>query len=243
MSGFVELRNISKNYAGQRVIAGMNLSVAHGEFVTVLGPSGCGKTTLLSLLARIEAPSAGEIRYGQEKCFRARMMFQEYGLFPWRTCLENVVLGMAGSRSDELEKKKKALEWLAVVSLTGHEGKYPKELSGGMKQRVALAQALASEAKMILMDEPFGALDSLMREALQNLVMDIWRKFSKTVVFVTHNVREAVFLGNRVLVMGRNGEIVLDRKTPVVESRVDDRLIELEKEVRASFRIFLGEGK
>jgi NitT/TauT family transport system ATP-binding protein len=226
----IELQKISKSFNGHPVIENLDLHIDYGQFVTLLGASGCGKTTLLHLTAGIQLPDAGEIRHHEMR--PVRMMFQEYGLFPWHDCLHNVLLGMNRMSLPPNEKIARAGEWLKTVGLADHRHKYPKELSGGMKQRVALAQVLATESPVILMDEPFGALDSLMRENLQNLVIDIWQKLEKTVVFVTHNVREAAFLGNRVIMLGDRGRVLLDRPSPVTDNRIDTAVIELEREIR-----------
>ncbi len=153
MKSVIELRKVVHSYDDQTIIKELNLSIPTGSFTTLLGPSGCGKTTLLKLMSQLEQPTSGEVWVSPD-VKDIRMMFQEYALFPWRTCFENVMLGLNCLSISKTEKEDKARHWLEVVGLLGHENKYPKELSGGMKQRVALAQALAAEAKVILMDEP-----------------------------------------------------------------------------------------
>lgn len=233
----IELVNVKVAFGSRTVFADLNLTVEDGEFVTVLGPSGCGKTTLLNLLGGFERPTSGSLRIGpplpQAAPPRVGMVFQEYAVFPWHTALGNVVLGLKHTRGSAKQREERASVLLEQVGLAGHERAFPKALSGGMKQRVAIARTLAIDPAIILMDEPFGALDSYMREQLQDLILTLWRDLGKTIIFVTHNVREAVFLGNRVIVFNEPGRIIYDSGTPVTRDRTDERVIAQEKEIRA----------
>ncbi|NJN39994.1 MAG: ABC transporter ATP-binding protein [Gammaproteobacteria bacterium] len=184
----------------------VSLSMAQSEFVCIVGPSGCGKTTLLNIIAGFLAPVAGEIRiggqavngYGQDR----GIVFQDFAqLFPWRTALGNVTFGLEMKGVPKEEREAIALEQLKLVKLEKFAHSYPHHLSGGMQQRVAIARALAYNPAVLLMDEPFAALDALTRDDMQRLLADVWRETRKTVIYVTHNVAEAVFLADRVIVM------------------------------------------
>jgi NitT/TauT family transport system ATP-binding protein len=183
---------------------GIDLEVADGEIVSLLGPSGCGKSTLLFTIAGLEEPTTGRVVcYGEpvEKPGRARtVMFQEYALFPWRTVLGNVTIALEG-RPEVRDAVGEARAALSLVGLTGFENAYPHQLSGGMKQRTALARCLAMRPRVLLMDEPFAAVDSQTREALQDELLRIWAETRMTVVFVTHSLEEAIYLAQRVVVM------------------------------------------
>jgi NitT/TauT family transport system ATP-binding protein len=183
----------------------MSLTVDDGEFVCLVGPSGCGKTTLLNLIAGLERPDEGEVRV-HGKAVRAPgpdrgVMFQDAALFPWLSVAENVAFGMKELRLCRAERETRAKKYLDLVKMSGFAKAWVHELSGGMKQRVALARALALEPDILLMDEPFGALDPKSRDALQAEIVDIWDKTQKTIVFVTHDMAEAVRLGSRVIVL------------------------------------------
>jgi len=195
------IEHVSKSFAGpagqQLVLDDITLDVAPGEFVTLLGASGCGKSTLLNLVAGLDAPSAGSISTNG----RPALMFQEHALFPWLTAGKNIELALRLRGVAKTERREKAEELLELVRLKGAYGKRVHELSGGMRQRVALARALAQDSQLLLMDEPFAALDAMTRDAMQRLLAEVWRETRKTVVYVTHNVAEAVYLADRVLVM------------------------------------------
>jgi NitT/TauT family transport system ATP-binding protein len=204
-------------------LADVDLEVAPGEFVVVLGPSGCGKSTLLHLIAGLEVPTAGEMRsYGQPITAPAperSLIFQDPSLFPWLTVWQNVTFGLAlkGARSDE--RRSVAHEMLATVGLRDAADKRPQELSGGMRQRVAVARALAMRPKMLLMDEPFAALDVQTRAKMQGFLVDVWRESAASVLFVTHHIDEALALADRVVVLtarpGRiKATIPIDRPRP-----------------------------
>ena len=185
----------------------MSLDVAPGEFVCLLGASGCGKSTLLNLVAGLDSVSGGEI----EVEGRTSLMFQEAALFPWLTAGGNVELALRLDGVGKAQRKERARELLASVHLEGFADKRPHELSGGMRQRVALARALAQQVDVLLMDEPFGALDAMTRDILHDEIERIWREQGLTVLFVTHNVREAVRLGDRVVLLSsRPGRVIAE---------------------------------
>ncbi|SEF00450.1 NitT/TauT family transport system ATP-binding protein [Arthrobacter alpinus] len=187
------------------VLDDFNLDVRAGEFLTIVGPSGSGKTTLLDLLAGLTRPAAGQVLVdgkevtgpGQDRA----VVFQQYALFPWRTAATNVSIGLEGSGLNRRQRAAKANDYLDLVGLTGFAERYPHELSGGMKQRVAIARSLAYEPDILLMDEPFAALDAQTREQLQDELLRIWQETGKTIIFITHGIDEAVYLGQRVAVL------------------------------------------
>jgi NitT/TauT family transport system ATP-binding protein len=195
---------------------GTSLDIAEGEFLVVAGPSGCGKSTLLDLLGGLSRPTAGRILLDGEEitgpALDRGIVFQQYALFPWRTALRNVEFGLEAKGLSRRERTAVARSHLDLVGLTGFEDRYPHELSGGMKQRVAIARSLAYDPDVLLMDEPFAALDAQTRDSLQDELLRIWKRTGKTVVFITHGIDEAVYLGQRVAVMtsrpGRIKEIV-----------------------------------
>ncbi len=193
----------------------MSLAVKDGEFVCLVGPSGCGKTTLLNLIAGLERPDEGEVRVGGTPVRGPGpdrgVMFQDAALFPWLSVAENVAFGMKELRLPRREREARAQKYLGLVKMSDFARAWVHELSGGMKQRVALARALALEPNILLMDEPFGALDPKSRGALQAELVDIWQKTRKTIVFVTHDMAEAVRLGSRVLVLrARPARVAVD---------------------------------
>ena len=206
----IEVRRVGKRFQSTTrgvtaALRDMSLTVDDGEFVCLVGPSGCGKTTLLNLIAGLERPDDGEVLVGG-KPVRAPgtdrgVMFQDAALFPWLSVAENVKFGMKELRVDRDEREARAKKYLDLVKMSGFAKAWVHELSGGMKQRVALARALALEPDILLMDEPFGALDPKSRDALQAEIVDIWEKTHKTIVFVTHDMAEAVRLGSRVIVL------------------------------------------
>ena len=223
----VQARDVSKTYVSKRgepvhALDHVSLETAPGEFVSVLGPSGCGKSTVLMLVAGLISPRAGEIRVGGEPLVRPRadasVVFQRDVLLDWRSVLDNVLLPVEIKRLDRGRYRARADELLKLVGLTGFESKYPSELSGGMRQRVAICRALIQEPRLLLMDEPFGALDALTREQMSLDLQRIWNAARNSVVFITHSIEEAVFLSDRVVVMSpRPGRIV--ETLPVALSR------------------------
>ena len=219
----VEVQNVSVVYPAKEntvtALDRVSLDIREGEFVSLIGPSGCGKTTLLRVIADLEQASSGSVRVNGMSSHDARLaraygyVFQAPALFPWRTVLGNVCLPLQIHGIDKTKARAVALEQLARVGLTGFEGKYPWQLSGGMQQRVSIARALGFEPKLLMMDEPFGALDEITRDRLNEQLLQLWRgdaaRAKRTVVFVTHSIPEAVFLSSRIVVMSpRPGRIV-----------------------------------
>ncbi len=193
----------------------ITLDVADNDFITILGPSGCGKSTLLRIVAGLTQPSAGEVRLDGQAVTRPGpdrgMVFQSYTLFPWLTVRDNICFGMREKGMPAAQQRERADYFIDRVGLRGFEDHFPKMLSGGMQQRTALARALANDPKILLLDEPFGALDNQTRALMQELLLGIWEADRKTVLFVTHDIDESIFLANRVVVMSaRPGRIKCD---------------------------------
>lgn len=211
--GEVRLSGVTKRFApgGAPVLDGIDLDIAPGEFVCLLGASGCGKSTLLNIVAGLEEPTAGTVQVGGSG---SALMFQESALFPWLTAGRNIELALRLRGVPRAERRERAHALLRLVRLDGAHDKRVHELSGGMRQRVALARSLAQERDVLLMDEPFAALDAITRDLLHDELERIWSGSGRTVVFITHNVREAVRLGQRVLLMSsRPGRIVREWRT------------------------------
>lgn len=213
MTGILTANGVGKSYgngtARMSIIDGLTLSIAKGEFVSLVGPSGCGKTTLLMCLSGLLAPSEGVVRFnGQtvaEPPIGLSVVFQDYSrsLLPWKSNLENVLFGMRRVIGmDTAAKKAKAAEIIAAVGLSGFEGHYPWQVSGGMQQRVAIARGIASQSELLLLDEPLAAVDAQTRADMQDLLLDLAKRFNQTCVLVTHDVEEAVYMADRVLVLG-----------------------------------------
>ncbi len=213
------LRGAALGRPGAPVLDGVDLDIVPGEILTVVGPSGCGKSTLLRTLAGLLAPLGGEVTQDGEPFSAPRgdraLIFQEDALLPWRTVRANVELPLAIKKTARAERRAAADEWLERVGLAGHAAKYPHRISGGQRQRVQLARALAGEPRAVLMDEPFGALDAQTRAGMQQLLVDVLQGTGATVVFVTHDVDEAIFLGDRVALLGTGSVLdVLDVARP-----------------------------
>lgn len=190
----------------------INLEVKQGEFMVIVGPSGCGKSTLLDLLAGLTKPNSGQILLDGKAIsgpdLDRGIVFQQYALFPWKTALANVEFGLETKGVGRKERRRIAQQYINLVGLAGFENRYPHELSGGMKQRIAIARSLAYDPEVLLMDEPFAALDAQTRETLQSELLRIWETTKKTIIFITHGIEEAVYLGQRVAVMtSRPGRI------------------------------------
>ena len=216
----ISLRQTTKRYgqgaASVLALDGVSLDVAHGEFLCIVGASGCGKSTLLSLVSGLDAATSGDIRVNGRTAF----MFQEAALLPWRTASQNVELALKLRGVPRRERRDRALELLALVHLSDFADKMPHELSGGMRQRVALARALAQDAEILLMDEPFGALDAITRDVLHDEIERVATERGLTVLFVTHNVREAARLGDRILLLSsRPGRVAAEFTVDVPRPR------------------------
>jgi NitT/TauT family transport system ATP-binding protein len=224
----IEIRDVTLIYdtPGGKVpgVKDVNFNIAASEFLCIVGPSGCGKSTLLNIIAGFLAPAAGEIRIGGKKVDGHGMdrgvVFQDFAqLFPWRTALGNVTFGLEMKGVGREERDRIAREQLRLVKLEKFTNSFPHHLSGGMQQRVAIARALAYNPSVLLMDEPFAALDAMTRDDMQRLLADVWRETGKTVIYVTHNVAEAVYLADRVIVMSPHpgtvkAEIKIDLPRP-----------------------------
>ncbi len=209
----VRLRNVAKRYGSRTVLHDIDLAIEPGQFVVIIGRSGSGKSTLLRLLAGLETPDAGEVNLGADaSAGRLRVMFQDGRLLPWRRVIDNVALGLPKA---ERPRAAKALE---SVGLADRAHEWPRVLSGGQKQRVALARALAANPRLILLDEPLGALDALTRLEMQGLIEDLWRQSGFTAVLVTHDVSEAALLADRILLV-ENGGITLDMRVDLPRPR------------------------
>jgi NitT/TauT family transport system ATP-binding protein len=229
----IYIEGVSKRYktrGGTEIQALRNvcLNIGEGEFVSLLGPSGCGKSTLLQILAGLVAPTTGRVLTRGQPVLgpgpSRAVIFQDYALFPWLTVRRNVESGLRLKRIPKDQREAYAQKYIKLVHLEGAENRYPYELSGGMKQRVAIARALALEPETLLMDEPFGALDALTRDRMQDELLDIWSMTRKTIVFVTHSIDEAALLSDRVVVFTRMpGEIkqIIDVDLPRPRSRTE----------------------
>jgi NitT/TauT family transport system ATP-binding protein len=240
----------SKDDPGQRytAVAGTTLRIAAGEFVSVVGPTGCGKSTLLNVGAGLLAPSSGEVKvFGQTLegiNSRAGYMFQSEALMPWRSALDNVMLGLQYRGMPDAEARALANRWLSRVGLSGFGDRYPHQLSGGMRKRVALAQVLTLDPDIILMDEPFSALDIQTRQLMENEVLALWADKKKAVLFITHDLDEAIAMSDRVVVLSAGpathpiGEFAIDLPRPrdVAEVRTDPRFVELHSQIWSVLR-------
>ena len=208
----IEVENLSitftQNQSEMTALKNVSLGIEKGEFICLLGPSGCGKSTLLNAMAGFLKPSEGSIKIDGQNVQRPSIsyvtIFQNYGLLPWRTVEKNIALGLEAKKIPKEERKKIVKKYIDLVGLNGSEKKRPSQLSGGMQQRVAIARALAVDPEILFMDEPFGALDAITRMKLQDDILDICHNTQKTIVFVTHDIEEAIFLADRVIIMDAN---------------------------------------
>ena len=209
----LDFLGLSKTFPGRRmgesvhVLDNFQHRIENGRFVSIVGPSGCGKTTLLRIIAGLEKASAGQVLLDGKTLTQGSeeigLVFQEYALFPWRTTLQNIEMGLEIKGVDKEKRRSTAMEYIKTFDLSGFENRYPRELSGGMKQRVAIARTLIMNPRVVLMDEPFGSLDSQTRNGLQEFLLRIWEKRKDTILFVTHNVDEAVFLSDQIIVLSK----------------------------------------
>ena len=210
----IEIKNINKSFESKKtdklsVLEDINLTINDGELICLLGPSGCGKTTLLRLIAGLDQPTSGEIIANGKKVVKPSgdraVIFQQYSLFPWLTVLQNVTFGLEMTKNVPKEENIAAAErYLTSVGLIDFKDSYPHELSGGMKQRVAIIRSLLNHSPILLMDEPFSALDMQNRHKLQEQLIGVWKRFENTIVFVTHDVDEAVFLADKIVILDKN---------------------------------------
>ena len=253
MADGIEVRGVSLEYGSSAApvlaVKDASFSVAPSEFLCIVGPSGCGKTTILNMLAGFLAPTRGDILIGGKRVgvgdakTNRGVVFQDFAqLFPWRTARANVEFGLEMRGVGKAERRDTAMEYLRLVALEKFAGSYPHQLSGGMQQRVAIARALAYNPGVLLMDEPFAALDAMTRDDMQSLVAGVWAATKKTIVYITHNVAEAVYLGDKVIVMATHpGTIRQEIRIPLARPRdpLSDEFIAMQRRVLAS----LGEVK
>jgi NitT/TauT family transport system ATP-binding protein len=250
MSSAVAIAGLTKRFEQGNVVAlqAIDLDVAPGEFVSLLGPSGCGKSTLLRIVGDLIQPTEGRVTVNGKDAHRARLdhdygiVFQDSVLYDWRTVSRNIALPLELAGWDRARRQQRVAEMLELVELTNFADHHPWQLSGGMQQRVSIARALSFSPALLLMDEPFGALDEMTRERLNAELLSIWRETGSTIVFVTHSISEAVFLSTRVVVMSARpgriaGVVDVDLKQPrTFETREDPRFFELVTEVRDTLR-------
>lgn len=241
----LKIDNVYKEYQGRNgktvALNGVNLDIRENEFICVVGPSGCGKSTLLNIIAGLLEPTSGAVYLDGKQIegtgVERGVVFQQYALFPWRTVIKNVMFGLEMKKTSKEEARQTALKYIEAVGLKGFENAYPKELSGGMKQRVAIARAYAANPEVLLLDEPFGALDAQTRVQLQTELLNTWEKEKKTCFFITHDVDEAIILAQRVIIMsarpGRIKRIVeIDIPYPrTQETKSDERFLQLKAEI------------
>jgi NitT/TauT family transport system ATP-binding protein len=218
----LELESVRKIFSNRVVIGDLSLKIDAGEFLAVLGPSGCGTSTLLRMIANLAEPDNGRI-HAEPAAHRTAFVFQDAHLLPWRNVLDNVILPLELKGTNRADSQSKASAVLEQVGLGDAGSRYPNELSGGMRMRVSLARALITEPSLLLLDEPFAALDEITRFHLEVQLRELWQRFGMTVIFVTHSISEAAFLANRALVMTRRGgRIKLDRRIDLPAERGND---------------------
>ncbi|GAA0710851.1 ABC transporter ATP-binding protein [Dactylosporangium roseum] len=228
MAHKILIKDVAKVYGTRQTVdalADVNLTIDDGEFVCIVGPSGCGKSTLLRMVANLHRPTAGSVEIVTERAqpWPTAMVFQDYGIFPWKTVEQNVAFGLRPRGVGRAETRQRVGRWLQQMGLTDFAKVYPASLSGGMRQRVSIARAMAVEPEVLLMDEPFAALDAQLRRVLQEELLAIWQKNARTVVFVTHSLDEAILLGDRVVVMSaRPGRIIGEHHVPFPRPRTPD---------------------
>jgi NitT/TauT family transport system ATP-binding protein len=248
----IDVRNVSLTFETSDgkvdALSNVSLQIADGEFVSFIGPSGCGKTTMLRVIADLQQPTAGTLLVNGMSAEQARLarrygyVFQAPALFPWRTIEKNLKLPLEVMGFSDSEQRQRAARYLALVNLTGFERKFPWQLSGGMQQRVSIARALSFDPALLLMDEPFGALDEIVRDHLNEQLLQLWDKTGKTVLFVTHSIPEAVFLSSKIVVMSpRPGRIIdiIDCDFPrdrTLEIRETPEFLKIAQRVRVGLR-------
>jgi NitT/TauT family transport system ATP-binding protein len=231
----LEVQNLGKSFDSRRgpveALRGVNFSVRKREFVCVIGRSGCGKSTLIRILAGLETPSSGRLLVDGDPVFGPGpdrgMVFQSYTLFPWLTVKQNVMFGLRRAGVDRWNAADEAMSWIRMVGLEPFAENYPSQLSGGMKQRVAIARALANKPRILLMDEPFGALDAQTRSTMQAYLQEIWQNVEVTIVFITHDLDEAIYLADRIIVLDANpGRIQEIIDVPLMRMRTPEQLLD-----------------
>ncbi|MFD4600498.1 ABC transporter ATP-binding protein [Streptomyces sp. NPDC058464] len=250
MTAVLELRGLSKQFVkddtGIVALRDLTLGIEEGCFVSVLGRSGCGKSTMLNMMSGLMSPTSGRVTYRDMRVSGPRTevgyLTQSDTLMPWRDVRRNVEMPMEIKRVAAGERRDRAADLIERVGLTGFERHYPRELSGGMRRRASLARMLAGDPEVLLLDEPFGALDAQLRSVLQAELLRLWQGSGQTVVFVTHDIEEALLLGDRVVVLGRIGRVVLDKEIDLPRPRdadglrVDPHFVALHKEMSAALR-------
>lgn len=247
----VRIRDVSMHYAnGTHALNAVTVDIPRGKLVTLLGPSGCGKTSLLKIVAGLLKPSSGDIRIndrvshapGPDRAF----VFQDFALMPWANVMRNVAFGLELRGVSRVERERVAQKYIAEVGLAGFEQKYPHELSGGMRQRVGLARALTVDAEVLMMDEPFSAVDEQMRRKLQEDLLALLRVERKTVIFVTHSIEEAVYLSDRIVLLSRHpGRVIrivdtgIDHQAPPEDIRRDPRYLDTVDDIWTTLKGYL----
>lgn len=245
---YIRIEDVSKQYVQNKKIfqamEHVSLDVEKGEFICLLGPSGCGKSTLLNSIAGFENVTTGKItiegKEVTEPSIKNVTIFQNYGLLPWRTVQKNVELGLEGKKLAKKDRSKLANKYIELVGLSNFSKSHPCQLSGGMQQRVAIARALAVDPEIIFMDEPFGALDALTRMNMQDEISGIWEKHKKTIIFVTHDIEESVFLADRVVIMTQNpGKIksIIDVPLPRKRDRTSPDFLKIRDKIFSEFEM------
>lgn len=250
LSPLIQIRRLSKSYNTEEgdvtaALSLVDLDIHAGEFVALVGPSGCGKTTLLKVLAGLVGGFRGDVLLDKQPVTKPSsdvgVVFQEPTLLPWRTILENILLPIELVKLDMKTYRERALDLMAMAGLAGFENKYPKELSGGMRQRAGICRALVRDPKVLLMDEPFGSLDAMTREFLNEELQRIWMSSGKTILFVTHSISEAIFLADKVVVMsprpGRISDIIpIDLARPrLLQDMAHENVGDLQARIRSHF--------
>ncbi|MGB8266788.1 MAG: ABC transporter ATP-binding protein [Candidatus Velthaea sp.] len=236
----LDVKQVGMTYGSRDVMRDITFSVTQGDFISIVGPSGCGKTTLLRAMAGLTVPTSGSIRFKDREIrgpqAEVAVVFQDYNraLLPWRTVSGNVALALEARRIPRAEQAARVAELLQRVGLAQHAGHYPGQLSGGLQQRVQIARALAQEPEVLLMDEPFGALDAITRQRLQDQILAIWQTTPTTIVFITHDLEEAIYLGDRIIVLESGpGRIAADIRVELarprhqLSTREDGRFLEI----------------
>jgi len=249
MKNILEIQNISKTFFKVKeenvVLDKFSIAFEKGKINVILGPTGCGKTTLLNIIADIVKPDSGKVIFDEDIVAdkNIRCVFQHYTLFPWLKILQNISFGMEMQDIPSVEIRKKALSGLEAVGLKGYEKHYPHELSGGMRQRIAIAQALATEPKLLLMDEPFGALDDFTRFDLQDFLLKLHMEIDLTTIFITHSIEEAIKLGDRIILLSKSPvgicediNIDFEKTSPEGKKKLDEYYLKIKDALHSQFQ-------